>query len=376
MIRIGSIPGRDGPNPYVRLFYQALERYDVEVGPVPVLDSDWMRDHVDQYDGIHVHWPEMQWRGAVPGWYRRIIPRSTPGSWRFAQLLLARSRLAEARSVIRSLEVAKAAGRFIIWTYHNTEPHDDKSRAARYGYAALARIAHLVIAHDEPAALTYTERYPQAIKPTIMPHGNYAGVYPKPRDRETVLHELELNPEIPVFGCVGRIRKYKGFVEAMEGIALLDGDAQLVVAGTPDDQETVEKLRQLALGRQRIKLIEGFVDDSRFSDILCACTGVLLPYRSVTGSGALLAALSLGRPVIVSDHPFFRSILEREPLAGVVVTNNDPQSVAKGIRDFLEVDEKSRSMAAEALADQYDWKKVISPVGERIQALAEGSAYT
>lgn len=374
VITIGSIPGSESPNPYVRLFYQALAQHDIVAGPVPVLDDRWMQEHVHQYDGLHIHWPELSWRGSLPGWYRQIIPRSAPGSWRFAKLLIAASRQREAKDVVRSLEVVKNAGKFIIWTYHNTEPHDEKGAAARYGYAKLAALADLVIAHDEAAAHTFSRRYPDAVEPTIMPHGNYVGVYPLPRGREEVLLGLGLDPALPVFGCIGRIRKYKGFVEAAKAFQMLDGKAQLIVAGAADDQPTVEQLRVLARETPSIALIEGFVDDQRFSDLVNACTAVLLPYRSVTGSGALLAALSFGRAVIVSDQPYFRELLKNELNAGLIIASNAPEAMADGVRGFLEIDVSVRNAAAKALAERYDWQNVVNPVVSRIRALTEVAA--
>ena len=62
-----------------------------------------------------------------------------------------------------------------------------------------------------------------------MYHGNYDGVYPAPRSRETVRREIGLDAEKPVVGCLGYIRHYKGVDIACAAMERLRGRVQLLV---------------------------------------------------------------------------------------------------------------------------------------------------
>jgi glycosyltransferase involved in cell wall biosynthesis len=96
---------------------------------------------------------------------------------------------------------------------------------------------------------------------------------------------------------------------------------------------------------------------------------VLLPYRSVTGSGAALAALTLGRGVVASSMPFFVNLLRGHPSAGRVVESGDPRPLAQAILAFLEVPADERERAARGLAARFAWADVVAPVAESLRGL-------
>jgi glycosyltransferase involved in cell wall biosynthesis len=95
---------------------------------------------------------------------------------------------------------------------------------------------------------------------------------------------------------------------------------------------------------------------------MSASDAVLLPYRAVTGSAALLSALASGRGAIASDLAFFREILSDEPDAGVLVAGRDADTWAHRIRDYLAVPAAVRGAAALRLADRYSWARCVEPL--------------
>jgi len=109
-----------------------------------------------------------------------------------------------------------------------------------------------------------------------------------------------------VFGLVGHLRAYKGLdelLDAFEALAALPPDARrrrLLIAGTPGADPSIDAL----LGRARVH--PDVVVDARripaeeLSIPLRASDVIVLPYGSSLNSGALLLALSFGRPVIAA----------------------------------------------------------------------------
>ena len=95
------------------------------------------------------------------------------------------------------------------------------------------------------------------------------------------------------------------------------------------------------------------------ADITGASDAVLLPYRQITGSGALLMALGMGRGVVASDLPYFREILGDEPDAGVVVSSREPAVWAEHVLDYLKKPVEARQRAALRLAEQYSWDRCV-----------------
>jgi beta-1,4-mannosyltransferase len=118
-----------------------------------------------------------------------------------------------------------------------------------------------------------------------------------------------------------------------------------------------------------VRLVLETVGDDVMSDLYAAADCVLLPYRWITGSGALLTALTLRRAVVASDLPFFRSELTDEPTAGVLVPRGDVAALANGVRAFFASDVGARHAAARRLADRLAWADVVKPVAERLRAL-------
>jgi glycosyltransferase involved in cell wall biosynthesis len=205
----------------------------------------------------------------------------------------------------------------------------------------------------------------------VMRHGNYDGVFPAPRPRAETLGSLGLDPVRPTLVAVGGLRRYKGFDVALAAMEHLGPEFQLVLAGWENRIEPGigEALQKLADGRANVRLLLRQIGDDELADLYGAADCVLLPYRWITGSGALLTALTLGRGVVCSDLPFFRNELADEPSAGVLVQPGDAAALASGVKEFFASDVPARHAAARRLADRLAWPEVVKPVVARLREL-------
>lgn len=348
MTRICPYPAAADANRYLDLYYRALEPHGFTLARPLVYSDRFLRDHADEFDLIHVQWlHENLWRGPA-GPVRGLV-----GLWKF-------------------LRLARKLGKRVVWTVHDLEPHDGGNFADRVGTALLARSADLVVCHTDATRDRLVARYFGRRDATVvMRHGNYDGVFPAPRPRAETCANLSLDPSKRTLVAAGGLRTYKGFDLAIEAAVQLGPDYQLVIAGgyDPRTPEVADDLRRRAADKPDVRLVLRPIGDDELSDLYAAADCVLLPYRWITGSGALITSLTLGRAVVASDLPFFRSELADEPSAGVLVPPADPAALASGVRAFFAADVGARHAAARRLADRLAWPEVVRPVAERLRAL-------
>jgi len=353
-------------NPYFRLFYDALRPHGVELAGTFVPSRRWLRAHAASFDALHFHWPEWIVR-AEPDALRFL--HAVKGGWRISRMLEPRYPDLQIREYRAFLAAARAARKTIVWTCHNVEPHEDATRPVRAAFRSLAQAADLVICHDDSAAERCRTLYQPPGRMVIMEHGNYAGVYPRPRSRGEVLHELGLPSSAPLLLFVGQVRPYKAVDLVCEAAAQLGPRVALLVAGHAPDPSYAERIRALVKQLPSAAFIERQLSDQEFADFVAASDLVLLPYRSVTGSGSALAALTIGRSVVASDLPFFVSLLGGHPKAGRVFRSGDAGALVAAVAQLLEVAADERERAALALAARYPWPRLVSQVASTVREL-------
>jgi glycosyltransferase involved in cell wall biosynthesis len=355
MIELQFHPEYGWENEYIELFYKALEPYGLRARDRLIIRDKILREQAPQLDIIQIQWcPERLWRG---------------GSHRLQHLHVDRIlKYLRVARLWKDLRLAKRLGLRVIWTVHDFNHHDGDGFVDRWGYRVLARSADLCICHSDKTRRDVLRRYWVRPERTVtMPMGNYDGVFPPAVSRSRTLSDLGLPQDRKTLVCFGLIRPYKGFDLALDALRVLDNEYQLIVAGRPLEPRFGNELRERAQGMPHVRLIMERVDKQRLADFIHAADCVIMPYRRITGSGALLASLTLARGVVASDLPFFREILAQEPEAGVLSTPGDARDIARAINAFFSIAAESRHAAARRIADRYDWNLVIRPVADWLQ---------
>jgi glycosyltransferase involved in cell wall biosynthesis len=346
MIRIYTWPDVvSAVNPYLRLFYRALEPWQVVVPDRLPVNNARLRELAAEIDVLHLHWwPDGIWRSSGGGFFRRLHGLIGFSRW---------------------LRLARRLGKKIIWTIHDLESHDGSDFLDRWGYRMLVSHADLCIFLDEEARRQGMRRFGcRPEKTMVILHGNYDGEYPPPADRRATRTALGLDPKRPTLLCFGVARPYKGYDLAIDAMRQLPPTFQLVVAGHVLDLEYGKLLQRKAGDDPRVRLVLRELSAQESSNYMSASDCVLLPYRRITGSGVLMAAFSLGRGVVASDFAFFRSALAQEPDAGVLFRPADPADLAAAVQRFFAAPLAVRHAAARRVADQQAWSEVVRPVGE------------
>src|SRR5699024_8234211 len=76
----------------------------------------------------------------------------------------------------------------------------------------------------------------------------------------------------------------------------------------PLDRDLADRIDRAAVRDARITRRFGFLPDADLVDVITRAQLVVLPYRELHSSGAVLVALSLARPVLVPDGPTTRAL--------------------------------------------------------------------
>jgi beta-1,4-mannosyltransferase len=253
-------PPRPTTNPYVIQLVEAVRAAGVEV-----YWFSWRRALLGGYDVIHVHWPEVLIR-------RKGRAGRALAQVRFA-LLLGR---------------CTALGVPIVRTLHNVDPHEQGRLIDRMLIRWCERRTTFWVLLNRHTPL------PRPAPSRLIPHGHYADWYsgysrPAAGDR--------LPGRILTFGL---IRPYKGIDTLLAAFAGLPGDdLSLRVVGQPITEQMRVLLTEAVAADRRVSALMDYLPDEVLAAEISAAQLVVLPYRALHNSGALLLALSLRRPVLV-----------------------------------------------------------------------------
>ena len=142
------------------------------------------------------------------------------------------------------------------------------------------------------------------------------------------------NLDKPYILFFGRIEEYKGihllykaFVESPE----LNENFALVIAGS--GQIGFER----ATDEKNVMMLNRYIKDSEVASLYQDAHCVVYPYISATQSGVLSLAFYFQTPVLASDVPFFKSIIEPTG-TGLLFKNGDVEDLKKQLISLANLD--------------------------------------
>ncbi len=335
-------------NPYQHLLYASLPRIQAVPGDVDLAIATAAHGPTL----FHVNWEEAIYRDAA-----------TP-----------EAATAMVEAFLTRLDSLAAAGGRIVWTLHNSEPHENPFPLAYSALATgIARRSDLVIVHSAAAAALAAERY--AVEPARLcrvPHGGYHTLYEGGRDAHAARLDLGLPADGLVFGFVGNVRPYKNVPLLLDAFARLPrGHAHLLIAGRQQPTLDLSALDPAVCAEVVVR--DAVVEETALPLHLGACDAVVLPFGRILTSGSLMLALSLEVPVIV---PAVDSLLEvvTDGENGLVFAPDDAAALAGALLAFAALDaDERRAMrsAAGRTARACDWGWIGRAVAARLRGLLD-----
>jgi glycosyltransferase involved in cell wall biosynthesis len=332
-------------NPYQELLYGPIREQGVTVayleGPsgshtlnllcIPLL---LLMHRLRGFTVLHVHWTYPFY---IPGW-KQAWARTLLECWAAICWLWAR-----------------VLGMKIVWTAHNTRPHEpifgNDTRAQRF----LARLVSGLIVHT-PAAAAQLRALGVTKLPKIISHGSYIGVYPDTLSRAAARKQLGLPATAKVLLSFGLIRPSKGIEQLLEAFqANTDQNLRLLIVGKALDQSLARKIGAAAEADARIAPTLDHIEDDQLQLYFRAADFTVLPYEQATTSGVSLLACSFASPLLVPDKAVFADI----PAAARLTYA--PGQLGEGVKMASAekaMDQQAKSSAAASYAAELSWPHI------------------
>ncbi|GGR48687.1 GT2 family glycosyltransferase [Nocardioides luteus] len=268
-----SVPAlRATTNPYiVQLVERLRERDDTEV-----LLFGFRRAILGRYDVYHVHWPELLMSARTP--LRRLARR-----------LLA-------TAFVMRLLVTRTP---VVRTWHNLQR---PAGLSRWDHLLLDRLErrtrHVIRLTDQTAP-------PLEVATSTIVHAHYRDWFA----RIEPAFEAAVNPRRALY--FGLIKPYKGVEQLLEVVAdSPEADLDVRIVGSPADPALADQVRSAVAADPRLSADLTYADDATLAAEIGAAALVVLPYKAMHNSGALLLALSLDTPVLAPDNEVNRLLAE------------------------------------------------------------------
>jgi glycosyltransferase involved in cell wall biosynthesis len=162
---------------------------------------------------------------------------------------------------------------------------------------------------------------------------------------------------------LGTISRNRGLKEMVEAVALLRDrmGVKLKLAGWFSPLTLQEEASRLP-GWEQVEVL-GAVGRDGVAKVLRSVRAGLVPFHPDpnhvrSGPNKMFEYMSAGIPVIASDFPLWREIIEGVR-CGLVVDPLDPRAIAQAIEYLMTHDEEAEAMGArgrEAIRDSYNWE--------------------
>ncbi len=318
-------------NPYNALLYRELQRRGVEVG-----EYRHGKLFEKTVDLVHFHWPDDY-----------INQKTLAKTWLRIMLLTA------------TVYLLKLKGSKLVWSVHNATP--DNAIRPQLSLAFMQWFTRrcdgfIFMSEANKAAFYQCYQPAETSRHAIIPHGHYRTYYPPAVSQLAAKHHLGLNAKRKVLLFLGMIKPYKnieGLMYAFNEARL--GNYQLVIAGRPDNSALRADLEALKGANTRLFL--RFIPDSELSVYMSAADVVILPYRTIPSSGALLLALSYNRPVIA---PHMGAVVDLQKNLGLQWIYGYAGELTAGCLQHALIALEHSARDPVCPLDNYSWDKIAA----------------
>lgn len=206
----------------------------------------------------------------------------------------------------RQLDAVAKAGVRLVWTMHNVLPHEsvfeDQEVRLRQIVVERADLVHVMNPQSVAMAAPYFALPSEKV--VRVEHPGYQGFYPQWMSRAAARQQFGFTPGEQVLLVLGAIKPYKGLLE----LARVVDDVSrrhprrinLLIAGAAGRDDGARELLALADIHPAIHVLPERILPDDVGTLFAAADAAVVPYKASLNSGALVLALSMGKPVIAS----------------------------------------------------------------------------
>lgn len=207
----------------------------------------------------------------------------------------------------QQLDVVQRAGVKLVWTMHNVLPHEsvftDQEIRLREIMVERADLVHIMNPDSAAMAVPYFEL--PSSKVVRVEHPGYQGYYPQWMSHAAARQHFGFTPGEQVVLVLGAIKPYKGLLELARVVDEVTvqhpRSVTLLIAGNAGDDAGSRELLDLAAIHPAIHVLPERILPDDVGLLFAAADVAAVPYKASLNSGALVLALSMGKPVIARD---------------------------------------------------------------------------
>jgi glycosyltransferase involved in cell wall biosynthesis len=162
----------------------------------------------------------------------------------------------------------------------------------------------------------------------------------------------------PLFAYLGRLKRYKGVELVLRAFARVrHPEARLLVAGTGDHRETLERLAASLALSDRVRFL-GFIGEDEKLDLLRRAWALAFASPKEGWGITNLEAAGCATPVVASDSPGLRESVRHEE-TGYLVPHGDVAAMAARLEAIAASPALVASLGAQArrFAESFTWER-------------------
>ncbi|MBW2046212.1 MAG: glycosyltransferase family 4 protein [Deltaproteobacteria bacterium] len=245
----------------------------------------------------------------------------------------------------------KIRGMRCCWTIHNIQPHENRRPIINFiDYFIMAIIADsvVVLSNWQKKQVKKIFRVNNE-KIFIAPHANYIGYYKNCCSRDEAREYLGISKTKFVYLFFGRIRKYKGIIDAIEIFRNnRKGNDILLIAGRLNNRDLEGQIS--ALKDDSVILHLKAIENDEVQCYFNAADVCIFPFKKITNSGSVLLAMSFGKPVICPNKGSLIEVVK--PTFGICYSEGE---LAKAMNDIRDKNLERMGKVSYEEAKKYNW---------------------
>lgn len=176
----------------------------------------------------------------------------------------------------------------------------------------------------------------------VIPNAVDLGLFHKPCDRDDIRKKLGIKKSDVVIACVGEFCERKGQNRVVEAVKILENpDIKIMFIGRSLQKYIVESIPNIILQQS--------VSHDNLPYYLHAADFFVLPTRKEGCCNAIVEAMACGLPIVSSDKPFNKDILNDKN--SIMVDPDDVNAISSAISQLFENEERRKLMGEVALSD-------------------------
>lgn len=244
----------------------------------------------------------------------------------------------------------------LFFTVHNILPHGNKSEQVKRNYKHLYEIIPHLTVHTSKTSRDLKSIFninPDKI--IEITHGPLFKEFAKTPNKNSGTTTLSM---------IGNVKPYKGFEDAfqlVESVKDTELEFYLIIAGIVKEEYLINLKKTVAeLGiDDLITFIPRYLSTREVLKLHQETDAILAPYQKIDQSGAVITALSLGRPVIGYSVGGLNDLITNK-FNGFLSTTKKIPELKEGLKWLKETDQQHIFDNCLKSTESFSWKKTAN----------------